>query len=260
MTSASWHTFYWLVRCEFYKVHRKLSVIAIDMALPAISSTLVWGYVMPMLGLPTSYGGFWILAWMMIYGISTCLNDNAKNLLMDAQGDRTVDYELTLPISSRMAYLRIVVSQSLEMIALTLPAVFIGKLLLGDRFDWSQTSWTKYFLMYLLIVFCTSCASLVAYRLKGPKEFQRFWRRWGREMIFLGATQFPLAALYKVLPALAYVMLLNPFTYANEGLRAAMFGQDGYLNYWVCCGVMGAFTTVFAGYSFYWFRRRLDCL
>ncbi len=260
-TQNQWRTCYWLIRRDLFKFNRHFSSIFIDISVPVIVTCMLWGYVMPNMGLAQTYGGFFLLGWIIMYCVGFPLTDYTKLLIADLNGDRIIDYELTLPMSPRMVYLRMATSFFIETALLNVATIFLGKLLLGSRFDWSNISWFKYFLAYFIICFAFSFTPLmIAFRATTLRQFTKFWRRFGKELLFIGGLQFSFAVLYKSLPIVAYFMLLNPITYAYEALRAAAFGQTGYLNYWLCILVLLVFTGATAYIGEKWFKKRLDCI
>lgn len=261
ISKASWKAFYWRTRCDLYKFTRQMHNTFLDMIIPAAMGTIIWGYIMPVLGVPADFGGFVMLGWLVLYCSAMPYWEFGFRALMDLLGDRTLEYDLTLMMPAWLVFLRIAVSWFLKASLHNAFTILIVKLILGSRFDISSLIVSRYLLMYLLMNVCFSTfAALMVFCWKTTDQFQRFWGRVVIQLIFLGGLQFPFIIVAKNLPWASYLMLLNPFTYAYEGIRASVFGQQGYLNFWLCIAMIVAFTGVFMYLGMRFFKKRLDCV
>jgi hypothetical protein len=261
MTKASWHAFYWRVRCDFYKFTRQIHNTFLDMILPVTILTIVWGYIMPVMGLPHDFGGFVMLGWIVVYSAGLPYWEFGYKMLTDLQGDRMFDYDLTLKMPSWMVYLRLATSWFLQSALHNSLTLVVAKLLLGARFNLSSLIVPKYILVYLLMNFCFGLfAAMVIFRMRVFDQFQRFWSRIVIQSLFLSGLEFPYAIVAKNLPWFSYLLLFSPYTYAYEGIRGSVFGQEGYINYWICLAALAAFAGLFLLLGFRWFRQRLDCV
>ena len=65
-THSPWHTCYWLIRRDLAKFSRNFSSVIIDISIPVLITCLIWGYVMPTVGLARTYGGFFLLGWIIM--------------------------------------------------------------------------------------------------------------------------------------------------------------------------------------------------
>ncbi len=63
-------------------------------------------------------------------------------------------------------------------------------------------------------------------------------------MIMFGCTYYPWAGL-KVVPAMKYVVLINPLVYVSEGMRAALTPSMPHMNTWVMLAALVATTVLF---------------
>jgi ABC-type polysaccharide/polyol phosphate export permease len=59
-------------------------------------------------------------------------------------------------------------------------------------------------------------------------------------------------------PWFAYASLINPQLYIMEGMRAAILGQTGYLNFWLCAGMTLFFSIICGAHAIVKIQRRLD--
>ena len=91
-------------------------------------------------------------------------------------------------------------------------------------------------------------------------RYEKAWVRVVFPLWFFGGYQFPWVVMHTRLPYLAYLNLLNPITYCLEGFRAAVLGQAGYINFWVCLGMLLLLTLVVAVWGVSKLQKRLDCV
>ena len=75
---------------------------------------------------------------------------------------------------------------------------------------------------------------------------------------FLGGFQYSWQVLYDFSPLFAYVSLLNPVLYVMEGTRAAILGQEGSLNFWLCILMLIFFTLLCGWHALKQLKRQLD--
>jgi hypothetical protein len=73
-----------------------------------------------------------------------------------------------------------------------------------------------------------------------------------------GGYQYSYAVLANKNPWFAYISLINPQLYIMEGMRAAILGQEGYLNFWLCAGMTFFFSIICGIHAIFKIKRRLD--
>jgi ABC-type polysaccharide/polyol phosphate export permease len=136
-----------------------------------------------------------------------------------------------------------------------------SKLTMWQVFDLTNLSLFKYAIIFVIShIFIGFFALLIAAYTPNMSYFENVWSRVIFPMWFLGGYQFNWFTLYKQLPVLAYLNLLNPLTYILEGNRVAFLGQAGYLNFWVCCLMLIFFLFMAAYFGVRKFMIRLDCV
>lgn len=125
----------------------------------------------------------------------------------------------------------------------------------------SHFSLYKTTIMYSLMnLFVGYFALLTGLLVKNMDDYGRFWIRWGWQLYVIAGAQFSWINLYQASRSLAILNLLNPLVYSFEGLRAAIMGQSGYIDFWICSGLTIFFTIITALLSLHAFKKRLDCL
>jgi len=130
-----------------------------------------------------------------------------------------------------------------------------------DHFDLAAFSFFKFLLIFLLAsLFYGAYTIFIVTRVSEMTQIGNVWMRFVYPLWFLGGYQFSWKSLQSLAPTLAYVNLLNPMIYIMEGTRAAVLGQEGYLNFWLCAGMITLFYAISVIAGIVLLKRRLDVL
>ncbi len=251
--------FYWLMRRDFTLIRRTWWDSFIDSILFPSSIIIIAGYVFPALGLPLSYGGVMVVGGFMFMCWCTAGWVCAAPMISDLEGDKTITYELTLPLPTWMMFFQKVCSFAMKAMILNGLTLVIGKLILLDRFDLSNFSLPKFLLMYLVAnLLFGVLAVFLAFWLETSANFFRFWMRVCAQLVMFSGFQFTWATLYGISKLFAYAVLFSPVLYAFEGMRAAILGQAGNINYWTCLGINCGLIIVFTLLGLHFCRKLLD--
>lgn len=254
-------TTWWLIRRELHIVTKDFFNSAFDCLIMPISFVIIGGYILPTLGMSKDYGSLMAVGSMLMITWGTCLWMGAGPMVADLEGNRTISYELVLPIPPSMLVIKTSLGFALKAIILNILGLPISKLLLWDRFDLSQFSLFKFILIYTSsAILFGLCATAIAFWTGNSFRFGRFWCRVGAQLTFFGGAQFAWISMYKAWPPLGYIGLLNPLLYAFEGTRAAVLGQEGNLNYWLCLVVVWVLSIIIFFIAKHLMKKNLDCV
>ena len=231
----------------------------IDLSIWVVLTTLVTAYIMPYFGLAADFGVFQLGGLIAAAGLFEMGNSNVVELVSDFEGDRVINFDLTLPIPS---WLALVSKAAYYFIIYTLLALLmlpIGKLCLWNQFDLTSVDYPKLILAIIaLSLFYAGFALWIASRVPNMAKMGQVWMRFIFPMWFLGGFQFSWMANYNTIPSFALANLMNPMIYITEAVRVALLGQEGFINFWLCLLAILSF----AGISFYFgitsIRKRLD--
>lgn len=251
----------WLLWRDLSVLRKNILNSFIDSLIMPLTMIIIGGYILPSLGLPLTYGGIMVVGSVVAMCYASTNFGGAGPLVADLQSDRAITYDITLPIPSWLVFAKTAIGFALYSIIMNSLTLFVGKLVLMDRFDISNLSVPKFILIYISsnLLFGFYCLT-IAFFVKNSFEFGRFWVRIGNVLYFFSGLQFSWLALYKTLPIIACINLLNPLVYAVEGTRAAVLGQEGNLNYWLCLAAVWAWTVLFSIIGYKLFKKRLDCV
>lgn len=219
----------------------------------------VFEYIMPQAGL-VGFGVFIAVSSIGSWGIFNVMN-SASEMIADLEGERSITYYLTLPLPQWMVFARIAVSNALQAIAISTMFIPISKLLLWEQFNWAQVSWSKFVTIFVLAnIFYGFFSLFLASCIKNFKTVENVWMRIVWPIFYLGCYQFRWSFVHTYSPKLAYVSLINPMVFIMEGIRGAIFGQEGSLPFLPCAVAIVIFTIIFGTIGIKRLQKRLDCL
>lgn len=247
-----------LIRADLV-VFRQLFVDRfINLAIWVVLVTFVAGYIMPFLGLATTYGGIQLAGVIAATGLFE-LYSNAIELVTDFYGNRTINYSLTLPIPSWLAILSKASYFFITYIILALSIVPIGKLCLWNQLDLMQINYIKFLLIIIFqSMFYASFVLWASSIINAIVHLRSIWARYIFPMWFIGGFQFSWKALYQVMPAIAFINLFNPMIYITEAVRASMLGQADYINFWLCLLAILIFSVLCLAIGMRNLKKKLD--
>lgn len=230
-------------------------------------NALIWGvlvsvifeYVMPSMGF-AGMGQFMGLGTVASWGFFE-VTEIISKFIADLEGERSISYYLTLPISQSAVFLRIALANALQSMAIAIFFIPIFMIILPDGFCLTNFCITKFLLIFLVIhLFYGTFSLYLASKIESFNKMSNVWMRIVYPLWWLGCYQFTWKVLYSVAPTIAVCDLLNPMVYTMEGMRAAVLGQDGFINFWACFFVLLLYTVLLGYLGIKGLKKRLDCL
>lgn len=165
---------------------------------------------------------------------STAVTDS-----FDMNDTRYIDYKRTLPLSTTALLLAFLGSYVIGLTITTLPLFILAKIYLGSYMLLANIQWFSFFIIYLASMIFIS-AFFLGIILCTSFEWFRFniWQRILIPLNSFGCFLFSWKRLYAFSPLFARAILINPFTFMAEGLRAALFGNEAYISVYYCIPVL----------------------
>lgn len=230
----------------------------IDIIVWPLEAAIGFGYVLPLLGLGEDYGGLMVVSGLMW----RCFYESflhASVLVQDFNTNRYIEFEFSLPIPPLLVLIKKTIFFVIKNAFLSIPILIVGKLILQNRFDLSNFSILKFSLIFIIsnIFFGFFCIWLTSW-VKNQEAFEHAWTRLFEPMVFWGCYWFSWKTLYKFMPLVANLTLINPITLTIEATRASCFGQEGYLNFWLCLTVLLLEAALLGWYGIKRLQQRLD--
>ena len=180
------------------------------------------------------------------------------DLLFDLQGNRFIDYQITL-LSPRIILMERIFFTSVFSFMLAAPFYPISKLLLRSHFDTSNISWLKAAYMLYLGTLCFAayhqCASVI---MKENHQIKSLWSRINHPMLMFGGLWIPFYVVKEYSTLLGTIMMASPAVYLSDGLRQAIVGGPHFLPLWHCALALITLTVFFTAMCFYFFKKRTD--
>lgn len=247
-----------LVKIELKIFKQNFTDKIIDAGIWVTLTIIVNSYIMPYFGLASNFGPFQFGSILAAIGLFE-LYGTIVGLVSDIDGDKIINYNFTLPIKSYLAIVSKSISYFILYLALSIAIFPLGKICLWNQIDLLSINYFKLILGLIVTnIFYASFVIVISSITKNINSIGSIWARFIFPIWFMGGFSFSWISLYKQIPTLVYLNLLNPMTYITELIRASLLGQDGYLNYWLCCFII----IIFSIFSLYFgvlnLKKKLD--
>lgn len=230
----------------------------VDLTIWVVISLFVVGYILPSFGLSNSFGVFQFGGMLAAVGLFQ-VYASVVEVVSDLQGDRVIDYTLTLPIPSWLAIASKAGYYSIVYFCFSISMLPVGKLALWGQLDLMQINYPQLLIALVFQSVFYGCFVIWAgSAIDNLSQLGTVWSRFIFPMWFMGGFQFSWKALHQVAPTVAWVNCLNPMIYITECTRAAMLGQDAYLNFWMCLAAISFFSAVAFYFGLHNLKKRLD--
>lgn len=253
-----WRIFFQLIRRDLKIFVKDYPGKFLDILITFVFWVLIFGYFIP--EAVEGYGLFIMVGAVSSFGIFNIIGQSGV-LINDIQGDRTVSYLLTLPISSNIVFLYRATSWAIQSFFITLPLYVFGKVLFWTQLDLSQIMWVKMFIAIvtsnLFFGFFSLWLVSVLYKVI---DLNRVYFRFINPLFLMGCYFYSWKSVFEISNWIGYVSLVDPFCYIMEISRATVLGQEGYIPFWTSFFSIWAFIIVLGMHSNRRLKRILDCL
>ena len=231
--NTNFNIFRALLSRDIYIIKQKLISIWINTTVVLTLEILLFGYLIPLMGLPAT-----MIAPIFLGAAigQTFFKITSKSFesIRDIHFSKFIEYRLTLPISKRWLFSQIICSWIIETLIGIVPFILIGIMVLHKFFSISPFGLFKGLIFYLLV---TIMMCILALASSYYYEYSWFMHNiWPRRYGFLYALcpfYFIWQTAYTFSPRVAQLLLLNPFTYCVEGFRSAMLESDQFIAAWI---------------------------
>lgn len=257
---SSLHTLRWMLWRDLIVFKKTFFQTLFDSLMWPCKVVLVFGYVMPALGLGNTYGGFNVISNIATVGVFTSVA-YASSILTDLHGDRHLDFYLTLPVPRWVIFLREILFCALKCAILSISIYPVGLMLLGHRFGVVQFSYLNFGLIFLLVnIWFGGLALFLAGVVSRQQVYGSWWGDATWTMWDLGCFLFSWNAVNTMYPAFANILLFNPMSYAMEGLRGAVFGAETALPFMHCVVALILAFLFFCSIGSVALSKKMDCV
>lgn len=226
--------FWQLVKRDLHILKPRLKGKMVDGATVVASQVLLFGHLMPIIGMPKE-----LIAPIFIGTIiQLCLSIGhglSMRLMFDLENNRFIDYQVILPISKHWLFATYVINFMIELSLITLPLFSLGIIALGESFVMVEPHPILFSIIFLLSLALLGSLQL-SFSFIYPFRwfFDNLWPRRLSPLFLLASVFFPWKLIWNLSPLLGALFLCNPFTYIAEGLRATLIGGPNFLPAFVC--------------------------
>jgi ABC-type multidrug transport system permease subunit len=247
-----------LVRRDLFLLRQSLRDDLFNSVVKVSSLYFVLGVLSPYLGFKDAMSRDVMIGAIISVLLSRCfvcaIDDS-----FDRSDLRFIDYKRTLPLPTTGILAASLCSYVITLCASSAPLFLLAKVYLGPAMPFSNIQWIPFIILYvasmtfisaffLSIIFCTSF-----------EWFQfNIWPRILTPMNSFGCFMFSWKNFYAFSPLFARVLLINPFTFIAEGLRAALFGNAEYISVYYCVPAVCLWTALSLWVLFVYVRKRVD--
>ena len=233
-----------LLLTDYKVLRRTIAHKIINLGIRTVCYIFVNAYLLTQFGVTKTFGVMTLGAILAVTGIFEGYNCIAT-VVSDLESDKITYYYATLPLPSWVVFLRLIISNAVLFMILSVAALPMGKLLLWDTLNLCTINWLHLAITIVvanlfygaLVLFAASCA-------KGIEALDNAWARLMFPIWFLGGFNFSWHSLYNTSPSLAMLDLLNPVIYITECYRSSLLGPEGWLPFWNCIGMIILLTVI----------------
>jgi hypothetical protein len=221
-------------------------------------------FFLPAMGLPEDFGIFLLVVLPFVWGIFDIVS-NATTLIGDITGDKTIQYELIMPIKQWAIFLKIIFVNAYRSFSVSLFTLPVGMIYIylckGLIIPVTVSGIIHYYSFLVLANLFYGCFGLfLAGYMQTVADIRNVRMRLVFPLWFIAGFNNSWQLVHKIVPKFSYALLFNPFVYVMEGPRALLLGQEGFLNFWVCVIMIFIWSVVFGVIGIKRFQKRLDCL
>lgn len=254
-------TFFAILLKDIQIYNRRWIYRACDAVVWVSCVLLVAHHIMPLFGIENrQYGTFTLMGHLAVWGLLEMLTSIAM-FLADLQGDRTISYYLSLPVSSTMLFIEQAFATAYKSMASSILILPIGKIILGKDLHLWDINWPCFiFAFFMLNIFYGFFTLFVTSYIPDLSTLTMVRSRIMFPLWFLGGCQFSWKMLYQVNPIAAYINLCNPIVYIMDGIRSTTLPAHEYLPFWLCMAMLVFFSILFGYFGIRKLKLRLDCI
>jgi len=251
--------FYALMMRDLKVLKQRLHNLIIDGLILVCVTVLIFGYLLPILGMPTTLIAPIFLGNSLSFFLASLGYAFATRMVYDLKFDRFIEYFLTLPLPKRWLFAYFITSFIIETCIVTLPLVTLGIIMLGDNFGPMHGNFLTFLTVYVLFLLFWALFFLGSSFIFNYQWFKNnMWARRLMPLFIFSPAFFTFKTVSAILPLMTYIMYLNPLTYLIEGLRSSLLGGTDYLPVTICfIGIIVAILLM-AIRLYYGFHKQLD--
>lgn len=232
----------------------------IDLLIFTFTAVVVFGYIMPKLGVGNQYGPFILVGLVPLVSFFEAIQQSTI-LISDIETTKKISYLLTLPMPSSITILSIGISWAICNMIFTFWILPIGMVFFIEYFHLFKISIFKFLLIFISFsIFFGIFALWLASIVKSMKYVSLIWARVANPLFMFGGYFYYWYSLFDISKFFGFLNLLNPVLYAMEGMRAALLANVKTINFWICFLALWIYTFFLGYFAIKTLKRKLDAV
>jgi hypothetical protein len=213
----------------------RLSDLVIDGLILVSITVLIFGNLLPLLGMSTSMIAPIFLGNSLSFFLASLGYNCALRMVYDLKFNRFIDYFIILPLPKSWLFTYYLISFMIESAIVTLPLIALGIIALGKNFGPINGNIFIFLGMYFLALLFWSLFFLGSSFVYDFLWFRaNMWARRIMPLFIFGPAFFTFKTIQAIIPRFSMLFWLNPVTYVIEGLRVSLLGGSDYIPLPIC--------------------------
>jgi ABC-2 type transport system permease protein len=201
---------------------REFIAFLVQVLLQPLFYLFIFGTVLPKIGIASQgYGALLLPGIVALTVVTTAIQGVTLPLVLDLGFAREIDDRLLAPLPVELVAVEKVLFAAMRGIVAGAVIFPLAYLILGNEFQVRADAVGIIIVVMVLASFAGATLGLTIGTLVKPEQIGLMFALILTPLLFTGCVQYPWSTL-SVLPWFQIVTLINPITYASEGLRAAM--------------------------------------
>jgi ABC-2 type transport system permease protein len=241
----NWKTFLALLARDVHVARRNAMQLLFQTFLQPLLFVFVFGRVMVGSGyMPAVYKSLLLPGIIAISMVFTGIWAVAMPLIAEFQFTREIEDRLLAPIDISWVAVEKVIAGLIQAVVAGLVVIPLAWIILRPGLELHLENPLLFFFMTLLVAGFSACGGLALGCTVDQQHIGLMFSMVMTPMIFFGCTYYPWSALSKF-PILQKLVLINPLTYASEGLRATLVPQFPHLSLPLILAALVGFDVLF---------------
>jgi ABC-2 type transport system permease protein len=234
----------------------ELPALIIQVFLQPLFLVFVFGKVLPDLGYANrAYATTLVPGVVALTTVLTALQNSALPLVIEFGFTKDIEDRLMAPLPVQLVAVEKIVIGALRGLAAGAVIFPLSILIIQGDLHLNTSDIPTVIAMMILAAVLGSALGLTLGTLVPPAQINVVFSLVLTPLVFTGCTQYPWSQL-ATLRWFQIVTLLNPVTYASEGMRGALIPGLQHLNTGVCFGVLILASIIFSAVGIRSFRSR----
>jgi len=235
---------------------RELPYFLIRTTLQPILFVIVFGFLMPRMGLiPRNFTTMMIPGIVALSLALSAFQSVALPMVADFGFTKEIEDRLLAPIPTPLVAIEKIVAGLLQGMVAAIFVLPVARLIMGPIPGLTFGNLPLLLLVTLLSGAAFSAMGLFLGTAIAPQQIGLMFSVILAPMIMFGCTYYPWAGLRRV-PAMQYVVLVDPLVYVSEGMRSALTPSVPHMSLLVIFAALVAICAVFIWLGLRSFRRR----